>query len=50
MPTGHGSVIFDGSQPGVDASVVGVCRAKGAVMMGKTVSPLKLKLFDIERC
>jgi hypothetical protein len=38
MPTEHGSGIYKGSQPGVDAAVVGICRAAGASILGKAVS------------
>lgn len=38
MPTEHGSAIYKDSQPGVDASIVGLLRAAGAIIIGKTVS------------
>jgi len=37
MPTQNGSPIYKDSQPGVDAAVVGICRAAGAIILGKTV-------------
>jgi hypothetical protein len=37
MPTEHGSTIYKGSQSGVDASIVGLLRAAGAIIIGKTV-------------
>ena len=37
MPTEHGSAIYKESQPGVDASIVGLLRAAGAIIIGKTV-------------
>jgi Asp-tRNA(Asn)/Glu-tRNA(Gln) amidotransferase A subunit family amidase len=40
MPTEHGSAIYKDSQPGVDASIVGLLRAAGAIIIGKTVRPL----------
>ena len=40
LPTEHGSAIYKDSQPGVDASVVGLLRAAGAIIIGKTVGPL----------
>jgi Asp-tRNA(Asn)/Glu-tRNA(Gln) amidotransferase A subunit family amidase len=39
MPTEQGSRICKGTQPGVDASIVGLLRAAGASIIGKTVSP-----------
>jgi amidase len=39
MPTEQGSRIYKGSRPGVDAAVVGLLRAAGASILGKTVSP-----------
>jgi Asp-tRNA(Asn)/Glu-tRNA(Gln) amidotransferase A subunit family amidase len=39
MPTEHGSAIYKDSQPGVDASIVGLLRAAGAIIIGKTVCP-----------
>ncbi|MEE8334690.1 MAG: amidase [Alphaproteobacteria bacterium] len=38
MPTGMGSPIYDGNRPLADASCVGLSRAAGAVILGKTVS------------
>jgi len=38
LPTQEGSPIYTGSQPGVDSAVVGICRAAGAIVLGKTVS------------
>jgi hypothetical protein len=37
MPTENGSPIYKDSQPGVDSAVVGICRAAGAIILGKTV-------------
>jgi Asp-tRNA(Asn)/Glu-tRNA(Gln) amidotransferase A subunit family amidase len=37
MPTEMGSAMYKGSQPGVDAAVVGLLRAAGATIIGKTV-------------
>jgi hypothetical protein len=39
MPTEQGSRIYKGSRPGVDAAVVGLLRAAGASILGKTVRP-----------
>jgi hypothetical protein len=44
FPTQEGSAIYTGSQPGVDSAVVGICRAAGAIILGKTVSHLCLGL------
>ena len=38
MPTGWGSEIYEGRMTGRDAACVSLCRAAGAVMLGKTVS------------
>ncbi len=38
MPTGMGSPIYDGNQPRADAASVGLLRAAGAVILGKTVT------------
>lgn len=38
MPTGWGSAIYDGRRTGRDAACVTLCRAAGAVMIGKTVT------------
>ena len=38
MPTGWGSAIYDGRMTGRDAACVSLCRAAGAVILGKTVS------------
>jgi Asp-tRNA(Asn)/Glu-tRNA(Gln) amidotransferase A subunit family amidase len=38
LPTGHGSPIYRGHRPGVDAQAVAAARAAGAVVMGKTVT------------
>jgi Asp-tRNA(Asn)/Glu-tRNA(Gln) amidotransferase A subunit family amidase len=38
MPTTYGSPIYEGNRPGADASVVALCRAAGAVIVGKTVT------------
>ncbi|MCO6416795.1 amidase [Siccirubricoccus sp. KC 17139] len=36
MPTTHNSPIYEGSQPGRDAACVGIVRASGALILGKT--------------
>ncbi len=38
MPTGYGSPIYAGHQPGADAAVVAQCRTAGAIILGKTVT------------
>jgi Asp-tRNA(Asn)/Glu-tRNA(Gln) amidotransferase A subunit family amidase len=38
LPTQEGSPIYKDSEPGVDSAVVGICRAAGATILGKTVS------------
>jgi amidase len=38
MPTGHGSPIYDGHRPAIDAECVAMLRAAGAVILGKTVA------------
>ncbi len=38
MPTTYGSSIYTGQRPGADAACVAICRAQGAVMVGKTVT------------
>ena len=38
MPTGHGSVLFEGYTPGNDARVVTDLRREGALIAGKTVT------------
>lgn len=38
MPTTYGSGIYRSLQPAADASIVALCRAQGAIMMGKTVT------------
>ena len=38
MPTAYGSPIYQGHRPGMDASAVALCRAAGAVILGKTVT------------
>ena len=38
MPTGHGSPIYAGHQPGRDAACVAACRAAGGLALGKTVT------------
>lgn len=38
MPTGCGSTIFAGHRPRVDAAAVALCRAAGAIVIGKTVT------------
>ena len=38
MPTAYGSPIYEGNRPSADASAVALCRAAGAVIVGKTVT------------
>ena len=38
MPTTYGSPIYASHQPVADAAVVALCRAQGALMLGKTVT------------
>jgi Asp-tRNA(Asn)/Glu-tRNA(Gln) amidotransferase A subunit family amidase len=38
MPTTYGSPIYASHQPTADAAAVALCRAQGALMLGKTVS------------
>lgn len=38
MPTGHGSPIYEGNQPSIDAPCVALSLQSGGVLMGKTVS------------
>ena len=38
MPTGHGSPIYEGNKPAIDAPCVALSLQSGGVMMGKTVS------------
>ena len=38
MPTGYGSVIYEGHRPAADAACVALARAAGAVVVGKTVT------------
>ena len=38
MPTTHGSPIYRGNRPAMDASAVAMLRAAGALILGKTVS------------
>ena len=38
LPTGYGSEIYEGHQPGADAAAVARLRAAGAIILGKTVS------------
>jgi len=38
MPTGYGSVIYEGHRPAADAACVALARAAGAVVLGKTVT------------
>lgn len=38
MPTTYGSPIYASHQPAADAAAVALCRAQGAVMVGKTVT------------
>jgi hypothetical protein len=47
MPTKYGSKIYENyNTPGLDASVVALCRQQGAIILGKTVrSPTDVE-FD----
>src|SRR6266850_778588 len=38
MPTGYGSVIYEGHRPAADAACVALARASGAIVLGKTVT------------
>ncbi len=38
MPTGHGSPIYEGNRPAIDAPCVALSLQSGGVLMGKTVS------------
>ena len=38
MPTSYGSPIYAGQRPAADAAVVAMCRAAGAIVLGKTVT------------
>lgn len=38
MPTTYGSPVYASHQPAADASVVALCRAAGAIIVGKTVT------------
>src|SRR5688572_24349286 len=38
MPTGYGSLIYEGYRPKADAACVALLREAGAVIMGKTVT------------
>lgn len=38
MPTKYGSTIYENHQPRVDSALVAMCRAKGATIIGKTVT------------
>lgn len=38
MPTAYGSPLYKGNRPKADASMVALCRAAGAVIIGKTVT------------
>ncbi len=38
LPTAYGSSLYLGNRPAADAACVAIARAKGAVMLGKTVS------------
>ena len=38
MPTGHGSLIYEGRQPDRDATCIALCRAAGGLLLGKTVT------------
>lgn len=37
MPTEHGSAIYKGHRPHVDAAIVSIFRSSGALLLGKTV-------------
>jgi len=49
MPTQEGSPIYKDSQPGVDSAVVGICRAAGAIILGKTVRLVHGQADDRQR-
>ena len=38
MPTTYGSALYAGHRPAADAAALALCRAAGAVVIGKTVS------------
>jgi len=38
MPTGYGSLVYDGHQPKMDAAIVTALKAAGAFMVGKTTT------------
>ena len=38
LPTSYGSPIYEGNRPAQDAAAVALCRAAGAVVLGKTVT------------
>src|SRR5947207_4799694 len=38
MPTGYGSLIYEGHRPAADAPCVALARAAGAIVLGKTVT------------
>jgi Asp-tRNA(Asn)/Glu-tRNA(Gln) amidotransferase A subunit family amidase len=45
MPTAYGSPIYTGYQPPADAAAVALCRAAGAVLLGKTVTTELANMF-----
>jgi hypothetical protein len=51
MPTKYGSKIYEKyNKPGLDASVVALCREQGAIILGKTVRvPDFLRSADLLR-
>lgn len=38
LPTGYGSPIYEKHRPAMDAAAVAICRAAGAIVLGKTVT------------
>lgn len=51
LPTQHGSRLYKDHRPGVDAGVVTLCRQAGALILGKTVSPVNTpRGFGHTRC
>lgn len=45
LPTGYGTPIYAGQQPLADAAAVALCRAAGAVLIGKTVTTELANMF-----
>ncbi len=45
LPTAYGSPIYAGQQPLADAAAVALCRAAGAVLLGKTVTTELANMF-----